>query len=413
MRLPSTLMIWWSGSTRAPYRRTISPSTSTRPSPISSSQCRRLPTPAAASTFCRRTPPGTSTSESCPGSAVRSMPCAVSPPLAPGRSSRRGRPPGPLSRPARPPRRSLPSLARVLIARMSGTLRVLEGPSVLRIVSVPRTVSVPRMVGVLRIVGVLRTVGVLRIVGVRCAVGARGTGGARATGGAREAFLDTVDILDLIGQERRALGHLIQAGQAEPFQEVSGRAVEDGAGLVLGARLFDQAPQGQGAHHAVTVDAAHRRNPRPADRLPVGDHGQRLQRGLGQPDLLPVADEALYHRCALLAGIKAPAARHLTQVETTALGVIGGGQGGDLLRDLLPRPLKNLGEHHLGHRLVHYQQDRFQAGPQARAGLGLADRVPSPVAKHHVQSSSSPALMEGPVSRPAQVTYRSPSGTTC
>src|SRR5215831_11554268 len=372
MRLPSTLMIWWSGSSLAPYRRTISPSTSTRPSPISSSQCRRLPTPAAASTFCRRTPPGTSMSESCPGSAVTSMPCAVFPRLAPSgpsrppaRPSRCGRPPGLLLRPGRPPRRSLPSPAWVLIARVPGTRRVLGGLSVL--------------------------------------------GAAEA----RDAFLGAIGILDLVGQERGEFGQLIQPGQAEPFQEVPGRAVQDGAGLMLGARLLDQAPQGQGAHHAVTVDAAHRRDPRPADRLPVGDHGQRLQCGLGQPDLLPVADEALHHRCALLAGVEAPAARHLTQVETTFLGGVGSSEAGDLQRDLIPWPLKNLGEHYLRNRLVHHQQDRFQAGPQARAGLGLADRVPGPVATHHVQSSSSPAPMEGPVSRPAQVTYRSPSGTSC
>jgi hypothetical protein len=60
IRLPSTRMIWCSGSTRAPNRRTVCPSTSTRPAPISSSQCLRLPTPASARTFCSRTPPGTS-----------------------------------------------------------------------------------------------------------------------------------------------------------------------------------------------------------------------------------------------------------------------------------------------------------------------------------------------------------------
>src|ERR1022692_2903758 len=43
IRRPSTLMIWTCGSTRAPYLRTISPSTSTLPSPIISSQCRRVP----------------------------------------------------------------------------------------------------------------------------------------------------------------------------------------------------------------------------------------------------------------------------------------------------------------------------------------------------------------------------------
>src|SRR5215813_11674057 len=64
MRLPSTLITWWSGSTRAPNRRTVSPSTSTRPAPMSSSQYLRLPTPASARTFCSLTPPGTSVSES-------------------------------------------------------------------------------------------------------------------------------------------------------------------------------------------------------------------------------------------------------------------------------------------------------------------------------------------------------------
>src|ERR1700689_4496445 len=64
MRFPSTLITWCSGSTRAPTLRTISPSPSTRPAPMSSSQCLRLPIPASAMTFCSLTPPGTSVSES-------------------------------------------------------------------------------------------------------------------------------------------------------------------------------------------------------------------------------------------------------------------------------------------------------------------------------------------------------------
>ena len=36
------------------------------------------------------------------------------------------------------------------------------------------------------------------------------------------------------------------------------------------------------------VDPAHRRHPGPGHRLAVGDHGQRLQRRLGQPGLLAV-----------------------------------------------------------------------------------------------------------------------------
>src|SRR5262249_41131859 len=191
MRLPSTLMTWWSGSTLAPYRRTISPSTSTRPSPISSSQCRRLSTPAAASTFCRRTPPGTSMSESCPGSAGTSLPYPGFPPPAPARPPPPPPPPPPGRRPpppppppprrpppppGPPPGRSLPSPARVLIARVPGTRRVLGSLSVL------------------------------------------------GTAGTRDAFLGAVGILDLVGQEGCEFRQLIQAGQAEPFQEVPGRA---------------------------------------------------------------------------------------------------------------------------------------------------------------------------------------------
>ena len=51
----------------------------------------------------------------------------------------------------------------------------------------------------------------------------------------------------------------------------------------------------QGAHHAVDVDAADRRDPGPADRLPVGDDGERLERRRGEPGLLAVEDEALDH----------------------------------------------------------------------------------------------------------------------
>ena len=94
-------------------------------------------------------------------------------------------------------------------------------------------------------------------------------------------------------------------------------------GLGVGAGLLHQAAQHQRAHHAVAVDAADRGNPGPAHRLPVGDHGQRLQRRLGEPDLLAVADEALHDRSALLPRVEAPAARHLAQVETAVLGGVG------------------------------------------------------------------------------------------
>src|ERR1700723_297440 len=153
MRMPSTLITWWSGSTRAPNRRTVCPSTSTRPAPIISSQCLRLPTPASARTFCSRTPPGTSVRLS--------------------RSSPSGEPQSSSSS-------SLKSGSGVLI----------------------------------------------------------------------------LDVLNVLGQERREVGQVLQAGQAQPLQEIPGGPVQDGAGFGVGAGLLDQAAQHQGAHHAVAVDPA-------------------------------------------------------------------------------------------------------------------------------------------------------------
>src|SRR5579875_2596905 len=54
--MPSTCMTAAAVSTRMPCVRTRLPSTVTRPWSMSSSHARRDPTPAAASTFCRRTP---------------------------------------------------------------------------------------------------------------------------------------------------------------------------------------------------------------------------------------------------------------------------------------------------------------------------------------------------------------------
>ena len=58
MRMVSTRMTSTSGSTRRPCEVTTSSFTDTRPSPMSTSQARREPMPAAASTFCRRIPSG-------------------------------------------------------------------------------------------------------------------------------------------------------------------------------------------------------------------------------------------------------------------------------------------------------------------------------------------------------------------
>src|SRR5579859_553051 len=289
MRNPSTLMIWWSGSTRAPYLRTVSPSTSTRPSAISSSQCLRLPRPAAASTFCSRTPPGTSVSESRSPSSGSSP---AYPPAAACVPRRRGTP-----RERRAPSRAL------VIAGIPGLLHL--GSGLLDLVrDLPGLIwGLPRLIGVRGVVWGLPHL-------VRGAPGViRGLPDVvhDLTGLAR-------GLVDLVGEERGELGQLLEAGQAEPFQEVPGGPVEDRPGLAFGSRVLDQPAQRQRAHHRVTVDAADRRDPRPADRLAVGDDGKGLQRRLGEAHLLPVAHEPLHDGGAFLTGVEPPAARHLPQV---------------------------------------------------------------------------------------------------
>src|SRR6195952_4509141 len=66
MRLPSTWTTALAGSMRRPISLTTRPSTFTRPSLISSSALRREATPAAASTFCNRTPSSLPSSSSTP-----------------------------------------------------------------------------------------------------------------------------------------------------------------------------------------------------------------------------------------------------------------------------------------------------------------------------------------------------------
>src|SRR5579862_5226954 len=265
MRLPSTLITWRSGSTRAPNLRTICPSTSTRPSPMSSSACLRLPTPASARTFCRRTPPGTSV------------------------------------------RLSLSSWSSYSSSSGSSFL-------------------------------------------------------ALALRWLRPGVL-ILDVLNIFGQERRQIREVLEAGQAQPLEEVRGGPVQDRARLLVGPGLLDQAAQDQRAHDAVAVDPAHGRHADPADRLPVGHDGQGLQRCLGEADLLAVADEPLDERGAVLSGVEPPAARDLPEVEAAALGGVGRGEVVQFGGYLVPRPLEDLGQHHHGYRLVGDQEDRLQAGP--------------------------------------------------
>src|ERR1700761_3691934 len=309
MRLPSTRMTWFSGSTRAPNLRTICPSTSTRPAPTISSQCRLLPTPAAASTFCSRTPPGTSVRSSRSPSSARS------------------------SSSSKPMLRSARSLA---LASGDSCASAGEGWAVRASWCVSPGPLRPR------------------------------------------AFI-VLDVLDVLWQERRQVRQLVQGRHSEALKEVAGGAVQDRAGLGVGPRVLNEPAQHERPDHAVAVDAAHRGDSGPADRLPVGDDGQGLKRRLGEPDFLAVPDEPLDERGAVFSSIEAPAARYLPQVEAAAVPGVLAREGTQAVGDLVPRALKHLGDQDFGDRLVGDQQDRLKGGAQAGAVIGVFARE---IARH-------------------------------
>ena len=87
--------------------------------------------------------------------------------------------------------------------------------------------------------------------------------------------------------------------------------------------LDDQPAREQGAHDAVDVDPADRRHPRPGDRLPVGDDGERLQRRLAEPAALAVPEELLDDLGVRRPGVDAHAAGDLAQLDAGVALVVG------------------------------------------------------------------------------------------
>ncbi len=104
----------------------------------------------------------------------------------------------------------------------------------------------------------------------------------------------------------------------------------------------------------------------PADRLAVRDDRQRLQRRLGEPDLLAITDEPLDDGRTLGPGVEPPAAGDLAQVEPALLGCISTGELAQFGGDRRDWHLEDLGQQVLGHRLVGDQQHGLQAHPERR-----------------------------------------------
>ena len=183
---------------------------------------------------------------------------------------------------------------------------------------------------------------------------------------------DLLLVLEVVDarQERRQLGQLVERGDADALQEVARGPVEVRTGLVVGAGLLDQAARQQRAHHAVDVDPADRGDAAAADRLLVGHHGQGLERGLRQAGLLPVEHEPLHDRGEVLAGVVAPAAGHVAQLEAAARLVVLRDQGVQRL-DHLGHGVADRGRQgRVVQRLVGDHQHGLQGGTQ------LGERAP-------------------------------------
>src|SRR5690606_18572104 len=213
----------------------------------------------------------------------------------------------------------------------------------------------------------------------------------------RHAFLGLgLDRLRL-RQERRELRELVQTAQAHSLQEVVRRRVQDRACFGFRARLLDQTPLQEGAHHTVAVDSADGGHPAPAGRLAVGDGREGLQRGLGEAGLLAVQDEALDGRRVLRAAVEAPAAHDQPQLEPAALGGVLVGQFGERVRDPARGTLQYLRQVLHGRGLVDDHQDGFEGGleVQVRDG-GHSGRAAVPgggvVVAHALLSSFWPSV---------------------
>ena len=125
---------------------------------------------------------------------------------------------------------------------------------------------------------------------------------------------------------------------------------------------LDQPPLEQRLHHRARVHAAHVLDLRPGHRLPVGDDGQRLQRGAGEPLRLHPQEPA-HELAALRIGPQLPAAGHLGEHDAAhALAVDARTSCSSAC--LEPRPLDAGGLVELvhGQRLVGDEEERLDHG---------------------------------------------------
>src|SRR5438552_17419155 len=90
-------------------------------------------------------------------------------------------------------------------------------------------------------------------------------------------------------EDERALGtqrarQVVEALQAEAFEELPCRPVQDGAtGGLFATALLDESPRRERIEGLVAIHPADRLDLRAGDRLAVGDHRESLQRSRREP----------------------------------------------------------------------------------------------------------------------------------
>ena len=136
---------------------------------------------------------------------------------------------------------------------------------------------------------------------------------ARFLGGV--VLRQTSSIPSISGSSGPSEGNSERSDKTKSLKKQVGGAVQQAAGVRVGADVLDESPGHQGADDTVDVDPADPGDPGPGDRLPVGDDGQRFQRRPGQPALRAVEHEPFDDRREPVAGVEPPAAAEFAQFD--------------------------------------------------------------------------------------------------
>jgi hypothetical protein len=118
------------------------------------------------------------------------------------------------------------------------------------------------------------------------------------------------------------IGELVEALEAEKFEEKRGGLVEERPARLLGAAGdADDFPLEERGHDAVDGDSPHRFDLGAADGLAVGDDGEGFERGLAEPGRLGRIEELVGPDGELGAGLELETSRDALDHEARSVGL--------------------------------------------------------------------------------------------